>query len=559
MQDKRRLKRAQFLLTGSALGLAACASGAVSPLAPLGNLTAGVRRGVRPSARGPAALFQGYNSVFGDARSTALQGTSQKVGGGSKTTCSVCTSAKEVASALEIDAALSVAYGPVASVDAKTKYMSSLNITTYSICMVVHSKHTEGIEKSVDVGLKSGVSVPSSNDDVNSFVSGYGDSWISEITRGGEYFGTYTFFSETKEEQQNLEASLHASGIYSGVTVSAGVEAKLTNFLKTSNTRYDFKQEISGILNPSFPKPENFIDYALAFPSLTLDSPTIIGFASSGYEIVPGLDKAFKKVGENRRYFIVGDSTHPGGLSGSLATIAGIKNQANDVQAAYTFYNYTGDTLLASRLATAKSDFDAIVGQMQTFESAATTSFPTLPLTSIQNGSPVLAYEIGKSPAWGVTDAGDPFNDVDVQTYLQKFTRIAQVQFRTSSGFVEEILTTYEDKTGKYVRRHGGDDGTLTNPLQLLPNQRVIAMRARTDPKFQSVLRQFIIASSDGRVISAGPNNEGVEQPKWTAPPGSIVMGFHGRGRDGTNSNCFVYQIGVDYAVIKPARWVAVP
>lgn len=556
MQDKRRVKRAQFLLAGSALGLAACANGAVSPLVPLGNRAASLRRGVSPSARGPAALFQGYNSVFGDARSIALQGTSQKVGGGSKVTCSVCTSATEVASALEIDAALSVAYGPVASVDAKTKYMSSLNITTYSISMVVHSKHTEGIEKFIDVGLKPGISVPSSDADINTFVSGYGDSWISEITRGGEYFGTYTFFSETKEEQQSLEASLHASGIYSGVTVSAGVEAKLSNFLKTATVRYTFKQEISGILNPSFPKPENFIDYALAFPSLPLDSPTIIGFASSGYEIVPGLDKAFKKVAENRRYFTIGDSTHPGGLAGSLATIAGIKNQASDIQALYTFYNYTGDTLLASRWATAKSDFDAIVNQMQTFETAATTSFPTLPLTSIQNGSPAFVYELGKSPDWGADNAGDPFNDVDVRTYLQKFTRIAEVQLRGSVSFVEQILTTYEDKTGKYVKTHGGTAGTLTSPLQLLPGQRM-AVRARTDPKSYSLLKQLYIVLNDGRSITAGPSVGTVHE--WIAPVGSIVMGFHGRGRDGTGSIAFVYQIGVDYAFIKPANWVAVP
>ena len=558
MQDERRLKRAQFLLAGSALGLAACANRAGSPLVPLSSLTANRRRDAQPNARGPAALFQGYNSVFGDARSTALQGTSQKVGGSSKVTCSVCTSAKEVASALEIDAALSVAYGPVASVDAKTKYMSSLNITTYSLCMVVHSRHTEGIEKSIDVGLKSGVSAPSTDDEINSFVSGYGDSWISEITRGGEYFGTYTFFSETKEEQQSLEASLHASGIYSGVTVNAGVEAKLSNFLKTATVRYTFKQEISGILNPTFPPPDKFIDYALAFPGLTLDSPTIIGYASSGYETVPGLDKAFKKVAENRRYFIVGDSTRPGGLAGSLATIAGIKNQASDIQAIYTFYNYTDDTLLTSRVATAKNDFDAIVNQMQTFETAATTSFPNLPLTSIQNGSPTFYYVTGSSPDWGASNPGEPFNDVDGRTYLQKFTRISEVQLRGSVSFVEQILTTYEDSTGKYVKTHGGPAGTLTNPLQLLPGQGVNAVRARTDPNTQSVLKQLQITASNGRSITAGPS-DGTPQPTWIAPKGSIVMGFHGRGRDGTGSIAFVYQIGVDYATIQPAKWVPVP
>ena len=558
MKNARGLNRAQFLIAGSALGLAACSNGAVSPLASLRKIASARRTNARPNARGPAAVFQGYNSVLGDARSTALKGTSRTIGGGSKTTCTVCTSATEVAKALDIDASLSVAYGPIASVDAKTKYMSSLNLTTYSVCMIVHSKHTEGIRTSTDVGLAPGVSVPSSDADIDTFVSAYGDSWVSEITTGGEYFGTYTFFSETQEEQTNLEASLHASGIYSGVTVNAGVEAKMSNFLKTANVRYTFNQEITGLANPTFPAPEHFIEYALTFPSLVLDSPTIIGFASSGYETVPGLNKPFRKVAENRRYFLEGDSAHPGGLSRSLATIALIKNQTSDIQAVYNFYNYTGDALLASRLATAKSDFDAVVAQMRTFETAATTSFPTLPLTSINNGTPALAYDVGSSPDWGANH-GNPFNDVDVRTYLQRFTRIADVQLRGSTMFVEQIITTYEDETGKYPPiKHGGEAGTLTSPLRILPGQSVSTIRARTDPNAQSLLKSLHITLSDGRSITAG-SSDGTLQPRWDAPNGSIVMGFHGRGRDGTGSIAFVYQIGVDYATLKPATWKTVP
>jgi hypothetical protein len=560
MKDERRLKRAQFLLAGSALGLAACSNGALSPLASLGNRAATARLRNRPNARGPAAIFQGYNSLFGDARSTALHGTSRTIGGGSKVTCSVCTSAAEVASALEIDASLSVAYGPVASVDVKTKYMSSLNITTYSLSMIVRAKHTEGIETSIDVKLDPSVAVPSTDADIDAFVSGYGDSWVSEIVRGGEYFGTYTFFSETKEEQTALEASLHASGIYSGVTVNAGVEAKMSNFLKTANVRYTFNQEITGIANPSLPKPEQFIDYALSFPSLQLDSPTIIGFASSGYETVPGLDRVFRKVAENRRYFTVGDSAHPVGLATNLAAIALIKNQASDIQTIYNFYSYTGDATLASRLATARSDFDAIVKQMRTFESAATTTFPTLPLTSLKNGTPALNYDIGSSPDWGPSDIGKPFNDVDVRTYLKKMTRIAEVKLRGSSGFVEQIITTYEDANGVYPPIiHGNDTGTYTRPLHVLPGQSVQSVTARTHPaKFKSLLEGLYISLSDGRSIITG-GTSGTLQPTWNRPSGSIVMGFHGRVGTAGGTQNFIYQFGVDYAMLKPAKWVPVP
>jgi len=192
------------------------------------------------------------------------------------------------------------------------------------------------------------------------------------------------------------------------------------------------------------------------------------------------------------------------------------------------------------------------------FQDAATTSFPALPLTSLQNGTPALAYSVGSSPDWGAT-IGDTFNDVDVRTYLQAFTRIAEVQLRGSASFVEQIITTYEDETGNLPPiKHGGEAGNLTLPLRILPGQGISSIRAKTDPKTQSLLKAVQIILSDGRGILAG-SNEGTAQPKWDTPNGSIVMGFHGRARNGTGSIAFVYQIGVDYATLKPATWKAVP
>lgn len=549
MKDDRRLKRAQFLLTGSALGLAACSNASLSPLAPLAPLAkrALVRR-LKDRATGPAALLQGYNSVLGNACSTALNGTFASTGAVSSVVCTVCTSASEVASALEIDASLSVAYGALASVDAKTKFMSSLNITTYSITIVVHAKHSIGSERFTNVRLKDYIAAPGTDEEADSFVRTYGDSWISEISKGGEYFATYTFFSETRTEQQNLEVSLRASGIVSGVTVEANLQAKMSQFVSTSNVTTTFKQTITGIRNPTFPDPADFVPFALNFSSLELDSPTIIGFASKGYESgVAGFkaSPSFDKVAANRRYFTQGDYTQPS-LASNLATVAGIKNQISAIKQIHDFYGYTGDSVLSSRSQVAKTDFDAIVTQMQRFETAPTSSFTRPSLPSIANGTPVFDAAYFYSPEFVHGNGGIPFSDVDVSTYFQNRTRIVKVQLR-AGAYVDQIITTYEDVNRSWVTSHGESGGNLTTALQLLRGQFVVSVSGRGD----AWIDRLRIAITDGRYVEGGGN--GGYAFSWTAPGGAIVMGFRGR------AGAWVDRIGIDYAQIKPAKWSAVP
>ena len=544
MKDDRTLKRSDFLLVSS-LGLAGCSNAAFSPLSPLALMGQATRRRLRNYAvTGPGALLQGYNSVLGNGCSTALTGNYATNGAESSVVCTVCTTASQVAKALEIDASLSVAYGPFASFDAKTKFMSSLDITTYSITIVVHAKHSIGKEQFTDVRLKDGIASPVTAEETNDFVRIYGDSWISEISKGGEYFATYTFFSETRTEQQELQVSMRASGLVSGVSVEAGLQAKMNQFVSTSNVSSTFKQTITGIRNPPLlPDPSDFVPFARKFPSLELTSPTIIGFASKGYESgVAGFSAPFfKEVAANRRYFTMGDADKPS-LASDLATIGGIRKQMHAIKQIYDFYGYTGDPELPIRQQAAKTDYDAIVEQVQRFETAATSSFTRPSLPSLQNGTPVLTYSLASSTDFG-GDGGNAFNDVDVRTYLQKRTRIAEVQLRTG-GMVDNIATTYEDANGiSWTKSAGGGGGTLGSPLQLLPGQSVTSVVGYAD----SVMYRLKVAISDGRYVQGGSIAGRVFL--ITAPRGAIVMGFHGR------AGAIIYKIGLDYAYLKPAKW----
>lgn len=553
MKDVRRLKRAQFLLTGSALGLAACSNATFTPLSKLAPFARqATTRRLKNRVTTPAALFQGYNSVLGSGCSTAVTGDVTRTGSRATVRCSVCTTASEVATALGIDASLSVAYGPLASANVKTEFMSRQKITTYSVTLVVHAINTIGTESFSNVKLKPDLQVlPTDAQSTNDFVSTYGDSWISSISKGGEYFATYNFYSETSESQQDLRASIEASGIIGSVSVAGSVQTEINSLVTTSKVTTTFDQAITGV-SVALPSPANIVDFALAFSSLTPTAPEITGFESKGYEsAVEGFKQfdrqSWDKVVQNRKYFVMGDSANPA-LAKSFAKVAGIKNQIEDLKSIYDFYGYTGDPILLQRLPVANSDFDAIVAQIQLFESAATSTFPKLSLPSIQTGSPVFGYVVFVSPEF-VHGNGEPFDDVpDASVYLHNRTRIKQVQLR-SGDYVDKIITTYEDKNGTFIAEHGENGGKLSNALRLSRGQYVVGISGSGD----AVIDRLKIAITGGQYLEAG--GKGGFPFSWTTPNDrAIVMGF--RGYKGTYH--VVDKIGITYAYIKPAQWIPV-
>lgn len=493
----------------------------------------------------PSALFQGYNSVLGNGLSTAVAGEVVNGGARSEVRCSVSVSIEELAQSLEIDQSLSVGFGPLGGIDQKMSFMSSLKVTTYSISVTVFSRHISGTRSMSDVKFKSGIVVPGTDAQVNDFVRYYGDSFVSTVTEGGEYFAVYTFYSQTREEQTKLVTSLQANGIFDGVSVGGSLQTAMNNFLKTTTINYSFRQMVSGIKNPALPMPADFIDYAVKFPSLTLDAPVLVGLSSSGYESVPGVGSAFAKVAANRLYFN-GDSV-VGGVTGSLVSIVQISNQMAWVSKIYAFYANYRDAKLEADKTTVDADITAIHDQMTAFASTATASFtPLTPekLKSLQNGTPVLSYSVGTSGAWG-GGGGGPFTDVDPNTYIQKQTCITALKLRSGSR-VDQLSVTYQNIDKQWVAVHGGSGGGEGSILQLLAGQFVTKVWGRSGSRVDQVNFQI----TDGRTVGGGGSGGGAFS--WAPPDGNFVMGF--QGRSGSELDC----IQVWYAHFNPANWLPV-
>jgi hypothetical protein len=499
------------------------------------------RAGVEGALSAPAKIFQGYDSVVGAGLGTAIQGTAESVGARSDVTYTGCESIETLSRALQIDQSLSIGFGPFGSVDQKMSFVYNLDVTTTSVSIVVYARHVTGKQALTDYELKPNIPPPVGDEALKKFFHGFGDSFLSSVTTGGEYYAVYTFYSQTKTEQASLVADLKASGIWSTTKVDASLQVKLDNFVSSTKTRIDFKQSVSGLLNPKLPTPDKIITYAIDFPSVPIDAPVIIGFETLGYERVPAIEN-FQPIVKNRTYFVgFGQDT---GLTKDLVKLQQLLNQADWIKGIYEFYGgYTDEKLdRVSKLAAV--DVKLIDDQIVAFEDDPTQTFTRPKLQALEFGTPALEYSVGKSPSWG-RDGGDPFDDVDIRTALQEKTWLSALQLRTGA-VVDRLMSTYEsaDKPPRQTS-HGGGGGNLGSELKLLPGQFVVKVSGRAG----KLVDRLDVEISDGRHCTGG--GPGGDPFDWSVPAGSFVLGF--AGRSGTKLD----QIAVVYSGFKPAKWTS--
>jgi hypothetical protein len=489
----------------------------------------------------PASLFQGCDTVTGSGISTAVQGSFVTTGGISSVVYHVTEDVESLYRALDISQSISVGFGPFGSVNEKSQFVQNLSLTTHSLNIVVHAKHVKGTDTANAFRLRDGVSPPSGNEQLKKFFRSYGDSFMSSLTTGSEYYAVYTFYAQSREEQMSVKVELAANGIFDFGTIGGDFQSKIDKVTKSSHTRISFSQNVAGIANPRLPNPNELVAYALAFPSLPIDAPAILSFACTGYEHVHEIND-FGPIAKNRDYFL-GTNVTPG-LAASLAKVVELKNQLQWMEKLYTFYRgYSGDSKAKEGLEEAKKDELAINTQIAAFVDDPTATFQRPALLSLQLGTPVLQYQIVPVAAHG-GDGGDPFDDVDINLYLQKQTRISALQLR-SGAEIDKLITSYQDADGNaWTTQHGGGGGGLSQVLTILPGQFVTRIDGRTGARVDRLLYTL----SDGRTLGGGGN--GGSPFDWSAAAADIVLGFSGR------SAARLDKIQPVVARLQPAKWV---
>lgn len=491
----------------------------------------------------PEKLFNGYDSIDkGMLNESAVTGAMERGGGRSVVKIRVCESTSELANALEIDGSLSISYLKAVNVTAKMKFMQKLNTTARSISIVVYANHESGTWTAKNVKLAEGIKAPANDDEAADFVDIYGDSYVSSATQGGEYYAVYTFHTETQTEQKELTASLKAKGIYTGVTAELDVQAKLSNFLKTTSTNWTFDQEITGHANPKLPNQDELIRFALDFPSKELTSPVTTGFKVSGYEGVPGIGRRkFGKIMDNRDYFLGED-----GVLFSYARLKGISNQIGWLKRIYATYNYTGDGALLDFEKQVKEDLGKITKQIATYRRDPTADFVKPALPSLDKGEPVLDFAAGQPASFG-GEGGNTFDFMSVGDAFRNQVRISAIRLADGDWdkyhVIRRIDVEYNSEKGRWAKIHG-DGGNSREKFTLEDGQFPSLLRIR----HAGLVDAIEVHLGDGRSTSAGGG--GGNLTDWRPGPGAVVLGFAGR------ASAALDQIKIIHGALKQARYI---
>jgi hypothetical protein len=357
---------------------------------------------------------------------------------------------------------------------------------------------------------------------------------------GGEY---HTFYSQTRQEQKDLVNGLAAAGIINGISIGLDLQKSISHFLSTAEVNSSFRQLMSGHLNPKYPDPENLIAFATEFGSLPLTDPTMIDMATTGYESVPGIGRAFQAVAANRDHFT--GTEFESGLMTRLAGISESRNQMKWVEATYETYGGHDDERLLDGLTLTRKDSETIRSQVNAYDRKATSPLDMPSLPSLDLGTPHLSVSAAQAGPFG-GGGGEPFSFMDLDTCLRTRTRISALKLRAGSR-VDQLEVTTTGDNGEKVERYGGMGGSEGPTVRLREGEHITEVSGR----FGSRIDQLTITTSGGQTVSGGGTG-GTHVFRFTPPPGSFIVGFSGRSGSGLDS------LVIHTASFQPAEWEAV-
>lgn len=339
-------------------------------------------------------LFQGYDTFSGNPRNTVVRGTSGTPSSASTSYVSVCTTMDQLLTALQIGASVSGSYKAFTA-DAKSQYLHDLNLTTNSVVVVVYASNTLTTGMT-NAALPGNLKLANSTE-VSEFVRANGDCFVSQISKGGEYFATFTFMSQTAEEKTAVEASL---GLTAESSLDASVSAKLTTTASSTNVQFTMNQSLTGVRGvapPAATSPsdiDSMVKFAIGFPALTMNSPALVSFAVEPYEQILDPSVPFNGVTQNRTAFLGNPANM--GWGQMIVQLQGVMNDCNAIKSLYAYYADHQDSGFESRSSQVQQDLTELYAYATSVDEDPTTDRSgKVPATkSISYGIPEAQYTV---------------------------------------------------------------------------------------------------------------------------------------------------------------------
>ncbi len=478
----------------------------------------------------PTTLYQGYDSFQGQARNTLVSGLTNITNGQTYTNVTVCTDTSSVQQALSASASVSDGFADF-SVSASAKFAQSLNLSSTSVVVIVNCVHVIGETQANQYSLKMPPGVTAQG-----FFDNYGDSFVSAIVLGGQYYAAFVFDSTSTEEQTQISAQLSGSA----GTLSASLSATLSSASSATSTTMRMSQKVMGIEKPpALPGDANgIVQFALSFGSLTIDSPQVLCFAVTGYEHVMSNPAFFTAVVTNRNLLGTASLTPFIDATNVLAALSG---QVASIQQMYTAYGYTGDSQFATNAAQTAADQKSLAALIANIENNVTATYAAPALPSLGLGTPMPSFALNPTTAPaelnypGLTVV--PFFDL-TPSQVAAGTKPASITLLGQNP-VSGISVVYSDGTSV---THGTSSSTV-GPLTIAANDSIANVSMLIDnPVFA-----LYIETASGQ--SLGPSLPPSSPPSFvfSAPP--AIIGFAGNVVSDTLTNLVPIAVTVSDAV----------
>jgi hypothetical protein len=422
----------------------------------------------------------GWDTFTGSTRDTAVNAADLETSEDYYTYLDVkiCSSFEEVVNVLNVSANVSVSTEG-ASADAKTSFLNSLAVSDYSTHVVVRFYRTD--HQKIDKLTFIDQPQP---DMIEQWVKTHGDSYVREALLGVEYYAVYSFHAYSRQEQNEVKASLNGSGVADGIEISAGVQTAVDNLRRDASFSSSFDQIlIGGGAQLSLPTDESkTVDFASKLNNLkfTNDDKVVSWIKTEGYETVGKLG-LFHPVIQNRRLFADGNAFQTNGIMYQLIRCLKLYNSAETLEHAFQVYHHIDDGF-RSRVKDIKADIANLQALANKISDDPFRTYVIPTLNSKDWHPPQATYTVSSLDGFTIgNDGGDAFEGIN-RDLVQARTRLETLRFN-GGNVIEGMTASYVDGgRAHWTNHYGGTWGSQSDGLTLTGGEQVTRIRASVSP-----------------------------------------------------------------------------
>jgi hypothetical protein len=490
----------------------------------------------------PPKLFQGVDTVRGDARNTIVKGAYSVSESATSQLLKVTVDFQSFAESTEINQSASVG---LFGASEKINFVKQVERSSWSINMTIRSSYIIGTAEVSNADLDLSEFNFEEPKDRLSFFNRYGDSYISSVTLGSQYLGIFTFHLNSESEHNSTMTSLEAGGLLSAVSFDAGLQTNMSRFFADTKAQVTLSQTAFGVGGVALPAFDDMIEFARKLPELPVISPAVIRSSTTGYEtLLPA--GSFDAVAKNRDYFVGSGFTK--GVYTDRTTIKDQINQLDSIHGIHDTYGYDEPALKTAKQA-ANDDLAKLDAQIEQYKTRPEDVFVKPALPSVQKGRPGVAFDSNVSDAWGGT-GGFPFDDVGrISDFISRRQRIYSLRLH-SGDYVRALALQYKNANGETEKEkvHGEQAGTRGQDLFIENGDRIGSITGCSGAYIDQLTIQL---SPSGKSAGAGVMRDNLGKIDWSPKEGQTVIGF--RGYSGANLD----GLQAVWVQFKPTTWKA--